>query len=226
MKAFHNDPKLKEFYISRVRHHRELDNLVQGSGWDNGKGCAIGCTLENYDHNQYEKELGVPEWLARLEDTIFEGLPKKEAMLWPERFLSAVRVGDDLERVKTPFLIYILEQNLISLDALPDMTLFPEVLKAIEGSRAAVVDVIRCHHENDTEAAWSAASAESAAWSAASAESAASAARSAAESAESAAGSAAWSARSAEWGVAWSVAWSAAYLKYADKLIEIIGAQS
>lgn len=112
MQAFHNDDKIKQKYLSRVKRHRELDNIIQGTGWNGERGCAVGCTLENYNHAAYEKELGMPEWLARVEDTIFEGLTKEKAMLWPERFLAAIHPGADLEKIKTPFFIFILEQNL------------------------------------------------------------------------------------------------------------------
>src|ERR1019366_3885266 len=121
MKAYFNDETIKQKYLKRVEKHRLADELVQGKTWENGKGCAIGCTLEKYDHAQYEIELGIPEWLARVEDKIFEGLTKEEAQLWPERFLAAIHPGADLEKVQTPFLIMVLEQNLKTLDALPDM---------------------------------------------------------------------------------------------------------
>ena len=61
MKAFHNDPAIKEKYLSRVRAHRAADELIRGTGWDGHRGCAIGCTLESYDHARYPIELGVPE---------------------------------------------------------------------------------------------------------------------------------------------------------------------
>ena len=142
MKAFHNDPKIKAKYVKRVKHHLEMDNLVPGLGWNNGKGCAIGCTLENYDHASYEKELGVPELLARVEDTIFEGLPKKSAMLWPERFLKAIKPGANLEKVKKPFLIFILEQNLVYLDSLKfDVEKFPDVQKVILTGQADIEQI-------------------------------------------------------------------------------------
>jgi hypothetical protein len=230
MKAFFGKQEVKDKYVNRVKGYREMDNLIQGTGWEEGKGCAVGCTLENYDHAQYEIELGIPEWLARLEDTIFEGLPKAEAMLWPEKFLSAINVGADLEKVKVPFLIHILEKNILTLDALPDMSAYPDVANAIALSRAANVEMIRCRREGlHLSAAESAArsaaesAARSAAWSARSAaESAAWSARSAAESAAWSAWSAAWSAAESAWSAAESAARSAAYLYFANKLIEIL----
>jgi hypothetical protein len=98
--AFHADPAVKEKYLTRVRAHRLADEIVQGYGyWQNGKGCAVGCTLHSSNHGAYETEMGIPRILARLEDRIFEGLPNDEAKTWPERFLSAAAPGADLSGV-------------------------------------------------------------------------------------------------------------------------------
>ena len=51
MQAYHNDIKIKEKYVCRMKAHKSADRLVQGTGWDGGKGCAVGCTLENYEEN-------------------------------------------------------------------------------------------------------------------------------------------------------------------------------
>jgi hypothetical protein len=34
MKSFHNDPAVKEKYVSRVAAHAKADQLVQGTGWE------------------------------------------------------------------------------------------------------------------------------------------------------------------------------------------------
>ena len=44
-------------------------------------------------HARYEAELGLPVWLAHLEDHLFESLPDDLAMTWPRRFADAVPVG-------------------------------------------------------------------------------------------------------------------------------------
>jgi hypothetical protein len=164
LQAFHNDKSIKDKYVKRVVAHRKADNIIRGTGWDNGKGCAVGCTLENYDHSRYPIELGIPEWLARVEDTLFEGMTFEKSRTWPEKFLKAIKVGDDLERVKGPFLVVVLESSLKNFDHVK----FPDVKSVIEQSIAL----------------WKRDDIESAAWSAA---------RSAAESAaESAARSAAY----------------------------------
>ena len=100
--AFHGKRIVKSFYLKRLRKHREANHLTQGVGWEsNGKtrGCGIGCTLEAYEHKRYPVELGIPETVAYLEDAIFEGLPRAEAMEWPQAFLKAPKVGADLELI-------------------------------------------------------------------------------------------------------------------------------
>ena len=112
LKAYHGKPALKAKYLSRVRQHREADELIKGQYWQNGKGCAVGCTLEeryNEDkHMAYETDLGIPVALARLEDSIFEGLQDSEAKLWPERFLSAIQPGADLSGVADQFVVLLM----------------------------------------------------------------------------------------------------------------------
>jgi hypothetical protein len=232
LEAFHNDPKIKEKYLKRVKAHAAANEIIKGEYWENGKGCAVGCTIHGSQHSKYETELGIPEWLARVEDTIFEGLPNKRAKLWPAEFLSAITPGIDLEKIKVPFLIIVLENCLKSMDAcVYDTEKFPDVTDAINKSKEAIeLMIVARRSGNKTQlsaaesAAWSAAesagsaawsaesagSAESAAWSARSAESAGSAARSAGSATGSAwsAESAAWSVRSAAWS-ARSTAWSA-----------------
>jgi hypothetical protein len=96
-------------YLTRVRAHRKADQLLQGFGyWVDGKGCAVGCTIHGRDHAAYETELGIPRMVARLEDGIFEGLPKAEAQLWPERFLDGIVPGQDLAQVGDRFLHWLI----------------------------------------------------------------------------------------------------------------------
>jgi len=96
MLTFHGKQELKDERIAQVRAHRLADQLVKGQYWQDGKGCAVGCTIHSSDHRAYETELGIPVELAYLEDTIFENLSNGKAMLWPERFLRAIPVGVDL----------------------------------------------------------------------------------------------------------------------------------
>ena len=113
LKAYHGSPDLKAKYLSRVRQHHEADEIVKGQYWRDGKGCAVGCTLEERyseagGHAAYETDLGIPVALARLEDSIFEGLQDSEAQLWPERFLSAIQPGADLSGVADQFVVLLM----------------------------------------------------------------------------------------------------------------------
>ncbi len=222
--AYKNDPVLKKKFVAEIIKHRKADQITQRTyGEENGKwkGCAVACSLRSlailererlvttYDqHAEYETKLGIPEWLARLEDTIFEGLPVEDAKKWPEQFSEAIPVGANLEPVKWKFCAVILKENI-------DRVL---TLKIADDLKKQVVDAIQdvlSLHENavkigkwDESAVRSAAeSAAESAWSAAAsaARSASESARSASESARSAAESAARSAWSA-----WSAARSAA----------------
>lgn len=111
-KAYHGDKAVKEKYLKRMKAHIKADELIRGSciGWDDktGKGCAVGCTLNNYSHIGYETELGIPRQLAYLEDWIFERLPIEDSKKWPEQFLSAIKPGADLKYVYYDFMAAML----------------------------------------------------------------------------------------------------------------------
>ncbi len=64
MTAYHGKPEIKATYLARVRGHRAADQLIHGTYWGDGKGCAIGCTVHSRDHGAYETELGIPRPLA------------------------------------------------------------------------------------------------------------------------------------------------------------------
>lgn len=156
--AYHGDSKIKQKYIDRIREHRRLEHLTQGVAWEsNGttKGCAVGCTLEKYDHMAYETELGIPVMIARLEDCIFEGLPKEDAMKWPEQFLKAIEPKADLSMVGPKFLLAVVERRYGKLDA--------KGIELVGASMMQVIEVIQKWVDTgvlDISAAWSAESAE------------------------------------------------------------------
>ena len=225
MQAYHNDPKVKQKYVSRMQAHINADELVRGEGFVDGHGCAVGCILNKYDHSAFPEELGVPEWIARLIDDIHEHTSDE---VWPTfalDFLQAIPEGKDLEPIKYHLSIFIQEGNLVRVESLP----IANDLKTQISS--AINQVVTLHKVSlsagfvDESAAESAArsAAWSAAWSAAR-----SAARTAAWSAawsaaESAAESAARAvARSAARSAAESAAWSAFYDEIAKKLLELL----
>ena len=196
--AFHNNTDLKAEKLAQIAAHREADELVQGVGWENGKGCAIGCTLHAYDHALYETELGIPVMLARLEDAIFEGLSNGDAKAWPEQFLAAIKPGADLALVGWQFLHWML------LD-LAEKDYAASVKTEIIQSAAVIEPAARglpIDRAAAARAARAARAAEAAAW---------------------AAEAAAWAARAAEAaGAAWAAAWADRWREFRDKLLELL----
>ena len=101
MLAYHNDPAVKAKYEARFAAHRAADEVIQGTGFDNGRGCFVGCTLDAYEHSRFPTELGWPLWLAHLADTIFEGVPEAEAPQFGTDLLAAVQPGVDLDAARS-----------------------------------------------------------------------------------------------------------------------------
>jgi hypothetical protein len=111
MLSYHSDAAIRAKYLSRVAAHAAADEIIKGRYWEGGKGCAVGCTIHGDSHEDYERELGIPQMLAWLEDVIFEGLPNRLAKTWPERFLSSINPGKDLSRVGWQFLHWLLTES-------------------------------------------------------------------------------------------------------------------
>ena len=234
MKAYHGEQEIKDAVLAQLEMHRLADELVKGQYWEDGKGCAVGCTIYSDDHEEYENLFGIPQMLAHLEDTIFEGLPNGQAKAWPEKFMRAAPVGADLSLVGWKFIHWLLTDE----TATPGISA-PSVRDAVQQC-AGVIKPLTKGLPADQSAAWSA---ENAAWSGESASGSAesagnaawNAARSAAKSAEgnaggsavSAAESAVWSAISAAEG-AWSAggaggsAKDEAYIRMSEKLLNLM----
>jgi hypothetical protein len=260
MKTFKNNPQLKKDLLRELRKHRKADEIIQGVYWEDGKGCAVGCSIQslkdikhkdfdNADHSLYETELGLPEWLAQLEDRIFEGLPNGKARNFPIDLIAAIPVGigkKQMDIVYHKFLYWLL------IDKNDGVIKYSNAI-----TDKAIRDIAELHNKaitkKVTEEEWESAGA---VWSAEAA--ARSAARSAEAAAGAAAGAAVWSAvrsveaaarsaaRSADAaaGAVWSAVWSAeaaagaaaradarsaeaaagaaAYIKQAKKLISLL----
>ena len=145
MLSFHNDIKVKKKYLARVRRHSKLGNIFQNMRWKDGKGGAVGCTLEHNDSKRYPIELGLPIWLARLEEEIFDNLPVDEAKRWPEKFLKAIPVGVDTEIVRHQLavrrmdrLIKLQEELLVKSDG---------DLKSVIKKTIAAINMVKTCHE-------------------------------------------------------------------------------
>ena len=164
MEAYHGKQSKKTAIIKQLKAHAAADELIHGVGWKNGKGCAVGCTLHNYDHALYEPRFGIPRSLAYLEDAIFEGLSPEAAQAWPVRFMGSIAPGADLSLVQWRFLHWLLTDNSVN----PGIT-HPLVKDAV--SQCAALMKKLADGEKIEDSAWSAAqsaaeSVQSAAWSA------------------------------------------------------------
>jgi hypothetical protein len=158
MIAFNGEQKEKTKILRQLRAHAKADEIIKGSYWENGKGCAVGCTIHSGSHVEYETRFGIPQMLARLEDCIFEGLPNDEAKAWPVQFMNAIRPGTDLSRVGWQFLHWLLTDEAVN----PGIN-HPLVKDAVR----KCVDVLMPLAKGESVAESAAWSAESAAWSAA-----------------------------------------------------------
>jgi len=240
MLAYHNDVQVKNDILSQLADHASADEIVKGQYWEEGKGCAVGCTIHSNNHTEYEKLFGIPEVLARLEDTIFEGLPNEAAMKWPIKFMSAIEPGADLSLVGWKFQYWLLTDEEVN----PGIN-HPLVKHAVKQCADVLVPLTKGQPVDQDAADAAANAARNAASAASDAVSAASAAASAASAAarSAAARSAAWgAANAAAWGAAWGAAnaansawvaaWSAArsaksaseysYVLMADKLLTLL----
>jgi hypothetical protein len=222
MRAFLGRRAVKMKYLARVRRHQMFDQIQHGFYWEKGKGCAVGCTIHSGNHAAYETELGIPQMIARLEDTIFEGLTNGRSKKWPARFLSAIRVGADLSLVGPQFLLALVERRYALLDKGGRATVGSAMQQVIAVLRTwaetGVADYSAASSVADSAASAASYAAYSVADSAAS--SAASyAARSAASAADSAARSAASYAASAASYAAYSAVDSAASAARGDEYV-------
>ena len=129
--------KPKEFYLKRILDHEKADEVIRGVGYEDGKGCSIGCTLNNYSHAAYEKAGIGPEWLAIVQDRLFECMNADKAKTWTSVITKAIpdRLHGktdhaDWDKVKAKFLIVVLKSALESFDHAK----YPDVKKSIDGS--------------------------------------------------------------------------------------------
>lgn len=98
--------------LSLAEKHREQDMLIRGAyGQLNGsfRGCSIGCFAheihpdfdgDNYSspHKIVADEFNYPEWLAHLQDRVFEGLPEDEAIDWHVQLATVLsKLPDDFD---------------------------------------------------------------------------------------------------------------------------------
>lgn len=225
-----NDTQKQEF-LKQSKAHFAADMLRKGfyaiEYAEQFKGCSVGCHLHYIKpelgdqaisnmankHAIVAEHYGYPEWLARLQDQIFEGLPNGESAKWH------VQLAETLAKLP-PRYNWQLALHRVHVAIL-------RISYKTAGSMQAMVKQVLDLHERAatgervSDELWSAArsTARNTAWNVA---------FSAAESAaRSAAWSAAWNApdsasESAAWSAANSVPESAAYQKIRDGVLEAL----
>ncbi|RPE74656.1 hypothetical protein [Vulcaniibacterium tengchongense] len=241
--SFHGDPAIKALHVAQAEHHAAADMLRAGTygiiDGDRFRGCSVACFARDINpdakvlhHEVVAAARGLPVWLIRLQESIFEGLPEEDRAGFHVELARRIPDGVDLEPVQHWIAIARIGRMLAAQRKALEAGHPSDVTEAIRQTIDAL-DVAERAHEAAAEgdpgslsaaesAAWAAAAAtaqsdsaawpaqsDSAAWAARSA--AESAARSAAESAESAAESAESAAESAD-SAAWaaeSAAWAA-----------------
>ena len=137
MQAYHGDPAVKAKYIARMREHQEADELVCGIDWENGKGNAVGCTVHTDNSTAYETELGMPEWLARLEELLFEGMTNETAQQFPVKLLEAVPIGfSDWDDVYHGFCAHTLRECRFDREKFPDVVVALDIIVDLHEDRS------------------------------------------------------------------------------------------
>ena len=114
--SFHDDQAVKNDIQQRMLGHIERDEVIRSIGFANGRGCAVGCTYDTYNHADVARRSGVPVQLIHLLDYLHENTsdeiwkPKK-GMPLAYRFWDAIPVGVDLQPVVHRIHAYIQERN-------------------------------------------------------------------------------------------------------------------
>lgn len=116
MLAFNNDQTQADRLRAQVLAHEAADEIVQGTYWQNGKGCFIGCITHSDDALEAASLLGGDLMLIRIAERIFENLPNADAKTFPARVLLAPRVGADLSLVPWQFLHWLVTDALTLAD--------------------------------------------------------------------------------------------------------------
>src|SRR5258708_31134223 len=112
LRSFHNDPKLKELILAQITAHEIADEIIHGKYWEDGKGCAVGCTIHSSDHMAYETKLGLPVFVARMEDYLFESMSNGHAKTFPRAVIESIAVGSNLSTGMPKVLLELQKRNL------------------------------------------------------------------------------------------------------------------
>ena len=128
MLAYHSNPVLKSQFVEEMERHQREDMICQlevGTVDKNDgkwKGCHVACAVHSmsiirgltvqsmYNHELWPDLLGIPVWMAFLCETVFEALDEDAAKLFPVAFSKAVKPGKDMETVRMPLILFVMER--------------------------------------------------------------------------------------------------------------------
>ena len=97
--AWHGSKHLKEFTLDRLKEHQRLDQIIQGSYWNDADhvGCCLGCLVhDSSPHPLVEQFLGIEQQIGYWLESVFEGLPVEDCAKWVIDSAKAIPVGADL----------------------------------------------------------------------------------------------------------------------------------
>ncbi len=104
--SFYGKTELKALHVAQAKRHYEQDMLVAGTYGETVdgvfRGCDIGCFAHDIQpgtdspHEVVGKDRGLPQWLLRWQDQMFELLPKGKREQFHVDCAEAIPVGVDL----------------------------------------------------------------------------------------------------------------------------------
>lgn len=142
MLSYHNDSNFKDMVVGFMKDHQLLDDIIKGSYGETEygkefKGCAVGCTInsinkalgKSYDtnnHKVFEESMGIPTWLAAIQEEFFEVLPCGHDSQFAIEFLESIPVGVNLDIIQWKFYSFIIIE---SIEAIKNKKNLPENIK-------------------------------------------------------------------------------------------------
>lgn len=126
--SFHNDESIKAKYLA-ILNRTSADEIILGIRCSNFEGCSMA---------DLEDKFGVPEWLARLRNTISQKIPNRKVKQFVIVWAEAIPVGVDLSKVKHRYCSWLLEENLKLVNNLVGISpsLKAKAIKAIQQCQA------------------------------------------------------------------------------------------
>lgn len=124
LNAFLSTPAVRDSYIARLRRHVVEKCLIPGPlAWDGTRGSLVGCLLESEDLAGWEKELGLPQWLATTADGLAaEQQSIEAAAAFGVELLTAITPGADASRAGSAVILSVLDdacQFVAQLEVVP-----------------------------------------------------------------------------------------------------------